>query len=169
MNSWPSTGTCAPRCGSTSVANPRPMVSEMLCPANTRDSNATCTTMPIATPMSSSVTIVNIPAAENIDKPVGTSIKGPSKKASDSVSTIFTRLGTTPSLAMGAASTKPPTRKAGHHMRPTQVETSETFSVRGCMRSADHRGYGRVQVVREIDQDPEDPGTRDKQGQDQHE
>ena len=101
------------------------MVSEMLWPAKTSASNATCTTMPIATPMSSSSTAASIPAAEKIDSPAGTWISGPSKNASASVSTIFTSAGTTTSLAMGAASTNPPTRSAGHHMRLTHIETSD--------------------------------------------
>jgi hypothetical protein len=29
---------------------------------------------------------------------------------------------------------KPPMRNAGHHIRLTHIDTSETFRVKGCMR-----------------------------------
>src|SRR5665213_1360943 len=144
------------------------MVSEMLWPANTRASKATCTTMPIATPMSSSSTAASIPAAEKIDRPVGTWISGPTKNANAKVRTIFTKVGTTASLATGAASMKPPMRNAGHHIRLTHVDTSETFRVNGCMRLTDHRRDARIQLVGEIDQHPQNPGPGDEQGEDEH-
>src|SRR5882757_8219672 len=168
MNIWPSTGTCAPRCGSTSVANPKPMVREILWPANTSASNVSCTTMPIDTPMSSSNTAASIPAAEKIERPAGTSTRGASKNASARVSTIFTRPGTTASPAAGAVSTKPLTRSAGHHIRPTHIDTSAAFSISGCMLLADHRRDAGVQIMREIDEHAQDPGAGGKQGEHEH-
>ncbi len=98
------------------------MVSETLCPANTSASNASCTTMPIDTPISTSCTALSIPAAEKIDRSAGTCARGAIKNASASVSTILTRRGITASLVAGAASTNPPMRSTGHHMRPTHIE-----------------------------------------------
>src|ERR1700679_2625363 len=168
MNSWPSTGTCAPCCGSTSVANPKPMVSEMLWPANISASNTSCTTMPIDIPMSSSSTAATTPAAEKIDRLRGTSTSGASKNASARISTIFTCPGTVASLAAGAVSTKPLMRNAGHHIRLTHMDTSAAFSVKGCMGSADHRRDAGVQIMGEVDQHAQNPDPGDEQGQHQH-
>jgi hypothetical protein len=89
--------------------------------------------MPIDTPMSSSSTAATTPAGEKIDKPGGTGTRGASRNASAKVSTIFTRPGTTISLAAGAVSTKPLMRSTGHHIRLTHIDTSAAFSVSGCM------------------------------------
>src|SRR5580704_4326381 len=139
----------------------------MLWPAKTNASKATCTTKPIATPMSSSRTAASMPVAEKIDSPTGTWISGPSRNAKPKVATIFTSVGTTASLATGAASMKPPMRSAGHHMRLTHIDTSAAFRVNGCML-ANHRRDARVQLVREIDQHAQDPRPGNEQGEHQH-
>src|SRR3984957_1920890 len=168
MNIWPSTVVLAPRCGSTKVAKPSPMVMEIVWPAKVSASKASCTTMPMATPIKSSCTAANIPAAEKIDSAAGTCTSGAIKNASASDMTILMRAGMTPSLTVGAASTKPPTRRTGHHKRPTHWVTSAALRVTGSMRAlADDRGNAGVEIVREVGEHPQHPRAGREQGEHQ--
>src|ERR1700726_774793 len=172
MNIWPSTVVFAPRCGSTKVAKPKPMVSEMVCPAKISASKASCTTKPMATPISTSCTAASSPLPEKMDSSTGTGgTRGAIKNASDSDMIIFTRRGMTISLAIGAARTNPPTRSMGHHSRPTHMDTSAASRVKGCTRApsflADHGRNAGVKIMREIGEHTQDPGARREQCQHQ--
>src|ERR1700677_3050714 len=145
------------------------MVMEMLWPAKVRASNASRITIPMAMPMNTSCTAASAPAPENTDRPAGTGASGPRMKARPKESAIFTGPGIVASLAIGALTTKPPTRSTGHHRRATHCEMSETLRRTGCIaRSADHGRDAGVQVAGEIDQHPQDPRSGDEQRQHQH-
>ena len=64
---------------------------EIVWPAKVSASKASCTTMPMATPINSSCTAANIPAAEKIDSAAGTCTSGAIKNASASDMTILMR------------------------------------------------------------------------------
>src|SRR5580704_8900981 len=169
VNSCPSTGVSAPCAGSTRLAKPSPMVNETLWPAKASASKASRITMPMATPMNTSWTAASAPAAENTESPGGTGASGPRMKARPKESAIFTGPGIVASLAIGALTTKPPTRSTGHHRRATHCEMSATLRRTGCIaRSADHCRDAGVQVAGEIDEHPQDPRSGDEQRQHQH-
>src|ERR1700722_12696106 len=167
MNIWPSTVVFAPCCGSTRVAYPRPMVKETACPAKVSASKASCTTKPMATPISSSCTAANNPAPEKMDRATGIFTIGDTRNASDTDRMIFMKFGIVVSLATGAARTNPPTRSVGHHRRLTQSDTSAALRVTGCMGLADHRRNAGVEIPREIDQHAQDPRAGREQGEHQ--
>src|ERR1700722_13017530 len=168
MNNWPSTVVFAPRCGSTRVAKPRPMVREMACPAKISASKVSCTTMPMATPISTSWTAASSPAPERIDRAAGICTTGAIKNPSASDMTILTLPGMTVSLAIGAARTNPPTRSMGHHSLPTHRDTSAALRVSGCTRAlADHGRNAGVKIMREIGEHTQNPGAGHEQGEDQ--
>jgi arginine exporter protein ArgO len=89
--------------------------------------------MPIDTPIKISCTAVRMPAPEKIDSEAGTGARGATSTASASVSTILTWFGMVFSLAIGAAATKPPMRRLGHHSRPTHCDTSTALMTTGCI------------------------------------
>src|SRR5260370_430540 len=158
MNIWPSTVVFAPRCGSTKVAKPKPMVREMVCPAKVSASKVNCTTRPMATPINTSCTAANNPAPEKIDKAAGICTMGAIKNASASDRMILTTRGMPVSLAIGGASQNPPTRSMGHHSRPTHMDTSAALRVTGCTRAlADHGRNAGVEIMREIGEYTQDP------------
>src|SRR5258708_16470310 len=168
MNIWPSMVVFAPRWGSTKVAKPKPMVREMVCPAKISASKASCTTMPMATPISTSCTAANKQAPEKIDSPAGICTRGAIRNASASDRMILTRRGMAVSLAIGAARTKPPTRSMGHHIRLTHMDTSPALRVRGCIRAlADHGRNAGVEIMREIGEHTQDPRAGREQSEHQ--
>src|SRR6266403_304799 len=166
MNNWPITVVFAPRCGSTKVAKPKPMVREMVWPANISASKVSCTTIPMATPISTSCAAASRPAPEKIDRAAGICTRGAIKNPSVSDMTILTLPGMTVSLAIGAARTNPPTRSMGHHILPTHWDTSAASRVRGCTGVlADHGRNAGVKIMREIGEHTQDPRAGHEQGE----
>src|SRR3982074_2049760 len=142
------------------------MVMEMVCPAKISASKVSCTTMPMATPISSSCAAASRPAPEKIDSAAGVCTSGAIRNASASDMTILIRRGMTVSLAIGAARTNPPTRSVGHNNRPTHKDTSAALRVTGCMRAlADHGRNAGVQIPREIGEHAQHPGAGSEQSE----
>src|SRR5258708_9924130 len=143
------------------------MVREMVWPAKISASKVSCTTMPMATPISTSCAAASRPAPEKIDRAAGICTRSAIKNPSASDMTILILPGMTVSLAMGAARTNPPTRSIGHHILPTHRDTSAAFRVRGCTRAlADHGRNAGVKSMREIGEHAQDPRAGHEQGED---
>src|SRR5258708_2814000 len=142
------------------------MVREMVGPAKVSASKVSCTTMPMATPISTSWTAASSPATEKIDRAAGICTSGAIRNPKASDITILTLPGMTASLAIGAARTNPPTRSMGHHSLPTHRDTSAALRVRGCTRGlADHGWNAGVKIVREIGEHTQDPRAGHEQGE----
>src|SRR3984893_2655087 len=142
------------------------MLREMVWPAKISASKVSCTTMPMATPISTSCAAASRPAPEKIDRAAGICTWGAIKNPSASDMTILILPGMTVSLAMGAARTNPPTRSMGHHIRATHWDTSAALRVRGCTRAlADHGRNAGVKIMREIGEHTQDPRAGHEQSE----